>query len=157
MPDQCRQSRLLASCELDGELPELDAARLRHHLAECADCATWVADAGAFTGLLRAAEPTALEQDIRVTALRRRLSGVSRLVVAGASAAAAAVAAVLVGFPSGAEPIQSSSSGNIPIASSTGIGCTACTADSRIVLTAYKQALIVPAPGGVRNLAVEIE
>ncbi len=155
MPDQCRQSRLLASCELDGELPEFDAARLRHHLAACADCATWVADAGAFTGLLRAAEPTALEQDIRVTALRRRLSGVSRLVVAGASAAAAAVAAVLVGFPSGGAPIQSSSSSNIPIASST--GCTACTVDSRIALTAYKQALIVPAPGGVRNPAVEIE
>ncbi len=152
--DQCREWRLLASCELDGELSELGAARLRHHLSDCADCARWVAETRSVTELLRDAELAPVERGIQLPALRRRLSRASGLVGAGASAAAAAVAAVLVGFPSSTAPTPSTTS--ISVANVPGTSCTACTED-HIVLTAFTQALIAPRPSGMNNPSVEIE
>jgi predicted anti-sigma-YlaC factor YlaD len=153
--DLCREWRLLASCELDGELSELGAARLRHHLAECADCSVWAAEAGQLTQLLRAAEHAPFERQIQLPALRRRLYRASGLVGAGASAAAAALAAVLVGFPAGTGPNRSTLPEGVP-AVAAGAGCISC-AGSDVVLTAFKHASLAPRPSGVENPSVEIE
>lgn len=155
LQDNCRESRFLASCELDDELSELDAARLRGHLAECADCARWAAETRSATELLRAAEPALHERDVRLPVLRRRLSRASGLVAAGTSGVAAAVAAALVALPSATVPGSSSPAG-APAPLTSGSGCTACT-EGQIVLTAFKQALVTPWPSGVENPSVGIE
>lgn len=153
--DTCQEWRLLASCELDGEMSELDVARLRGHLDECSDCVRWVAETESVTELLRAAELVPVEREIGTPVLRRRLSRASGLVGAGASAVAAAAAAALVGLPSGTQS-HSSSLPEAGPAYVAGSGCTTC-AESPIVLTAFKQALIVPWPSGIQNPSVEIE
>ena len=156
MRDECREWRLLASCELDDELSELGAARLRRHLAECAGCARWVAEAGSATELVRAAELEPVENGICLPVLRRRLSGATRIVAAGASAAAAALAAVLVGIPSTTVPDGSSLPRDTSAVLTPASGCIAC-ADSHIILTTFRQAMVVPRPSGAQNPGVEIE
>lgn len=153
--DDCREWRLLASCELDGELSEFGSARLRGHLAGCAECARWAAETRSVAELLRVAEPAPVEREIYLPALRRRLSHARGLLGAGASAAAAALAAALIGLPSGTVPGTSSLPGaRAPFAS--GSGCIACT-ESHIVLTTFRRALITPRPNGMQNPSVKIE
>ena len=58
---QCRRTRELVSLALDGELSELEEARLASHLADCASCREVQADLTGLTTALRAAplEPLA--------------------------------------------------------------------------------------------------
>jgi predicted anti-sigma-YlaC factor YlaD len=52
---ECVQARESASARLDGELPELDEARLTAHLRDCADCRAFAEDAAALAATLRTA------------------------------------------------------------------------------------------------------
>ena len=80
----CATAREAASARLDGELPELDAARLDVHLRACADCRAYAAEIETITVGLRAVP---LERpEIRVIMPRRR-----RVPIQTAAAAAAAV------------------------------------------------------------------
>jgi predicted anti-sigma-YlaC factor YlaD len=93
----CERAAQWMSLELDGELSELESARLARHLESCSSCRAWSADVAGFTTMLRAApllEPSqihAFELPVR----RRRRAG------AAALAAVAAVAAVVVAIPQG--------------------------------------------------------
>jgi hypothetical protein len=101
-PDRCREWRRLASEGLDCGLSELDARRLERHLAGCATCASWLSQARASTELLRDAEPELPRRPIELQALRPwRLTGRTRFGAAGASAAAAVLAAALFGLTGG--------------------------------------------------------
>jgi predicted anti-sigma-YlaC factor YlaD len=83
----CAQAREAASARLDGELPELDAARLDVHLRACAECRAYAAEIETITVGLRAVP---LEwPEIRVIMPRRR-----RFPVQAAAAAAVVLAAI---------------------------------------------------------------
>ena len=88
----CERIREAISAQLDGELSDLEAARLRTHLERCEDCSEFEASARFATDALRAAP---LEPVTRPVALpsRRRIS----LPVRVPAAAAAAVLMVAVG------------------------------------------------------------
>lgn len=85
----CLQAREAASARLDGELSELETARLTAHLRDCTACSVYALELSAIAESLRAAE---LEQpQLDVTLPRRRaLPGIR---VAAAAAAVLAVAA----------------------------------------------------------------
>src|SRR5918911_2166684 len=87
----CDRIREAISAQLDGELSELDAVRLRTHLDRCESCREFEASARFATEALRAAP---LEPVTRPVALptRRRIS-VSLRVPAAAAAALVMVAA----------------------------------------------------------------
>jgi predicted anti-sigma-YlaC factor YlaD len=97
--DPCSEWRALASCRLDGELDELQTARLERHLAVCAECANWANDVSALAGLLHETEPVgpAWAFEYRAGALRRRF--VRAAVVSATAASAAAVAAFGIVLP----------------------------------------------------------
>jgi predicted anti-sigma-YlaC factor YlaD len=87
----CIQAREAASARLDGELSELETARLEAHLRGCADCREYVDEVETITLGLRSAP---LEgAGLRVELPRRRRIPVP------AAAAAAAVVAVLAASP----------------------------------------------------------
>lgn len=88
----CREGRELLSLRLDGELSELEEARLDAHLAACPDCRTYEAQVIGATRLLRSAELEPVTRPI-VLPQRRRLQ--LRSLQVGAAAAVVAVAAVL--------------------------------------------------------------
>ena len=85
----CLQAREAASARLDGELSELEAARLAAHLRDCAACSVYALELSAITESLRGAE---LEQpQLDLTLPRRR--ALPSIRVAAAAAAVVAVAA----------------------------------------------------------------
>jgi predicted anti-sigma-YlaC factor YlaD len=88
----CEQPREAISLRLDGELPELDQARLDAHLEHCAACRALQAELDGVTTLLRAAPVDQPDFDVRLPG-RRRVS--VRMVQAGAAAAAVVVVAGL--------------------------------------------------------------
>ena len=90
-PSDCMLARESASARLDGELSELESARLDAHLRGCPDCRAYSAEIGAIAARIRAAD---LEQPARVTIPRRRRLAGARMQVAVAAAAAAVAAAV---------------------------------------------------------------
>ena len=91
---QCGRTRELVSLELDGELSELESARLQAHLEECAACRELKAELAGLTLSLRAAPLETLERPIMLP----HRTGVSlRPLQVGAAAAAVAVAAGLAG------------------------------------------------------------
>jgi predicted anti-sigma-YlaC factor YlaD len=97
--DRCSEWRALASCRLDGELDELQTARLESHLRDCAACRAWSQEISALAQLFHESEPLqpARPLELQVYALRRRFA---RAVTVGATAAsAAAVAAFALGVP----------------------------------------------------------
>jgi anti-sigma factor RsiW len=99
--DSCTNTRFRASIQLDEELSELDAARLRAHLEACPACALWVAEADALTVLLRQSE---LDEPVhwrmpRVAVRRVSFPRTAALAGATASVAAAALAVLAVAFP----------------------------------------------------------
>lgn len=149
---RCSEWRALASCELDGELGELDAARLRRHLTQCGSCAAWFVDVRRLSDVLGTTEPELPRETIAVPALRRRLARASTLAGAGASAAAAALAALVVGLPIGSGTPTSGSLGSDALPASQ----ASAGVDHALLLTTFQQALIVQRPG-VQNPAVEIE
>lgn len=91
---QCRRTRELVSLALDGELTELDEARLEAHLVDCAACRSLEAELSGLTLALRAAP---LEQLSRPVSLPQRVRWSLRPLQVGAAAAAVAVAAGLAG------------------------------------------------------------
>lgn len=99
-PSACMRARESASARLDGELPELEAARLDAHLLECWDCAAWAEDIELTTMRLRKAE---LERpSIAIELPSRAALRVRRALVLSGTAAAVAMAAIvgLRGSPS---------------------------------------------------------
>jgi anti-sigma factor RsiW len=101
------EAREAISARLDGELGELDAARLESHLRVCPDCGDFAAEATAGAALLRDA---ALEQPPAWTwtepaRTRRRFGGlVGAAAVAVAVVAAAAAPSFLLGRTIGQQP-----------------------------------------------------
>jgi ferric-dicitrate binding protein FerR (iron transport regulator) len=91
---ECRSTRELVSLALDGELSELDGARLDAHLAACAACCELRAELEGLTAALRAAPLERLERPIT---LPQRVRWSLRPLQVGAAAAAVAVAAGLAG------------------------------------------------------------
>lgn len=91
----CGQTRELVSLELDGELSELEAARLDAHLADCAACRELSSELG---GLTLAIRTTPVEQLERPVTLPRRARWSLRPLQVGAAAAAVAIAAGLAGI-----------------------------------------------------------
>lgn len=91
---ECTRTRELLSLELDGELSQLDSARLESHLVHCAQCRTLKTELAAMTLALRAAP---LEQLERPISLPRRMRWSLRPLQVGAAAAVIAVAAGLAG------------------------------------------------------------
>ena len=81
----CEQIRGALSESLDGELAEIDHARLEAHLAHCAACRAYSADLAGTARLLREAP---LEQlDFPIALPSRRLAVARRLQVGAAAAA----------------------------------------------------------------------
>lgn len=81
----CERIRELVSESLDGELTELEGARVQAHVASCTGCRTYAAGAAEASRLLR---ETPLEQlSIPVVLPGRRLAVARKLQVAAAAAA----------------------------------------------------------------------
>lgn len=110
--DPCSDWRALASCRLDGELDELQSARLARHLAVCRECSAWANDIASLAGLLHESEPVgpAWEFEHRKDALRRRF--VRAALVSATAASAAAVAAFGIVLPGNGLGISVFSSGS---------------------------------------------
>ena len=89
----CDRAREALSLVLDGELSELERARLDVHLARCPECRAFQADATVVSRLLRDAPLEQMSVPI-VLPRARRLSG-ARMLQAGAAAAAVAIVAGL--------------------------------------------------------------
>jgi predicted anti-sigma-YlaC factor YlaD len=87
----CDRVRLQLSLELDEGLSQLERPMLAVHLARCADCRAYRADARAFTRLLRTAPLERLKEPIAVSRSRRRLLPARLPAVAGAALAFAVV------------------------------------------------------------------
>jgi predicted anti-sigma-YlaC factor YlaD len=92
---ECRSTGELVSLELDGELSELDGARLEAHLAACASCRALRSELGGMTSALRAAP---LEPMSRPIALPHKVRVFVRPLQVGAAAAVVAVVAGLAGM-----------------------------------------------------------
>jgi anti-sigma factor RsiW len=82
---ECERMREAVSAQLDGELSELEAIRLRTHLEACASCREFEASAGFSTTALRAAPLEPLTQPIALPS-RRRVSVHFRVPAAAAAA-----------------------------------------------------------------------
>jgi anti-sigma factor RsiW len=67
----CRQGRELVSLRLDGELAELDQARLDAHLRVCPECRAYDAEVARATLLLRSAPLEPIERPIALPQRRR--------------------------------------------------------------------------------------
>jgi predicted anti-sigma-YlaC factor YlaD len=99
-PANCDRTREAISRSLDGELSPFEERLVGAHLAGCAACAEFDVDVRATTEMLRSAPPESIG---RLLVLPRRRS-VQPLV--GSAAAAAAVAAVLLGTLIGATEVD---------------------------------------------------
>jgi len=85
--DSCDRMRELFSASLDGELAELDEARVQVHLARCGGCRAYADAAAAASRLVRAAP---LEQpSFPIVVPGRRLAVARRLQAVSAAAAVA--------------------------------------------------------------------
>lgn len=82
----CERAREWSSLRLDGELPQLQRAMLRKHLAACSGCMAFDSDLAGATVALRTAPLELLERPVAIPRRRR-----SALRIAPALAAAAAV------------------------------------------------------------------
>jgi len=92
--DTCERMRELFSAALDGELSELDDARLEAHLAMCAGCRSYADTTAAAARLVRSAPLEDLDMQIVVPG--RRLAVARRLQVTAAAAAVVATAGLSV-------------------------------------------------------------
>jgi anti-sigma factor RsiW len=69
---KCDRMRSSISAELDGELSEFEAIRMRGHLRVCASCQAFKADAERFATTLRSAPLEPLSRSVTVPSRRRR-------------------------------------------------------------------------------------
>ena len=81
----CDQIRELCSASVDGELSELDTARVESHLATCPGCGAFAATATQTSRLVR--ETPLDDLNVRIVMPSRRLAIARRLQVASAAAA----------------------------------------------------------------------
>ena len=103
-PSSCDRIRELFSASLDGELAELDEARLQAHLASCAGCFAYADALGSATRLVR---QTPLEDiGVPIVIPGRRLALARKLQLT----AAAAAVAVTVGLSAAVGTLSSSPS-----------------------------------------------
>jgi predicted anti-sigma-YlaC factor YlaD len=132
--DPCAQWRVLASCELDGELSELDAVRLEHHLAGCGACHAWLAEVRELATALRAEPLEAPERRFDLSATRRRMLHASTVAAAVvASAAAAALAILPVAVPTNGQTASHAAQG-AEVAGKRDV-CPVCLARNLVVLS----------------------
>jgi predicted anti-sigma-YlaC factor YlaD len=87
----CDRVRLQLSLELDGGLSQFERPMLAVHLARCAECRAYRAEARAFTSLLRTAPLERLSEPVTAWRSRRRLLPARLPAVAGAALAFAVV------------------------------------------------------------------
>jgi predicted anti-sigma-YlaC factor YlaD len=81
------------SLALDGELPQLDRARMDAHLERCPDCRAFEAESSVVAQLLRQAPKE--EMSVPIALPRARRLSAARMLQAGAAAAAVALVAGL--------------------------------------------------------------
>lgn len=91
-PNECMQAREAVSARLDGELTELDGARLDAHLRICAECLAYAADVSGATAHLRAADLEPAPAGLFAPRVRQR-----RVAAPFAAAAASLVIAAATG------------------------------------------------------------
>jgi anti-sigma factor RsiW len=107
----CERGREWISLRLDGELSELAEKMLESHLARCAGCRAFEADAVTATRLIRSTPLELLEQPLSLPRGRRLALSTPR-----ASAAAAGAAAVVLGLGAFLNlPSASSKAGGPPV------------------------------------------
>jgi predicted anti-sigma-YlaC factor YlaD len=92
-PSKCDRAREAVSLGLDGELSELEQARLDAHLERCPECRMFRSESSTMTGLLRQAPRE--EMSVPIVLPRPGRLSVARLLQAGAAAAAVALVAGL--------------------------------------------------------------
>jgi len=101
----CLQAREAVSARLDGELSELERARLSAHLRGCAACSVYALELSAIAETLRQAP---LEQpQLDLTLPRRRALPVGRVAAAAVAVLVVAAGSTLAlqrGFSSGSKP-----------------------------------------------------
>jgi predicted anti-sigma-YlaC factor YlaD len=92
----CDRIRELVSASLDGELTELEGARVQAHVAACTGCRTYAAGAAEASRMLR---ETPLEQlNVPIVLPGRRLAVARKLQVAAAAAALVATVGLSAGL-----------------------------------------------------------
>lgn len=89
---ECERARAWVSLGLDGELSQVESARLSAHVGRCAECAEFARDVDALTQELRAMPP--VRPCAQRTPARRRSSG-GRVLQLGMAAVVVAFAAAL--------------------------------------------------------------
>lgn len=105
----CDQAREYISLALDGELAEVERARLEAHTASCAGCRGYATDVEAATRELRAAEPE--EPAYAFVLPRTRRLTIRTFQLGAAAAAVVAIVAVgsvfqSIGRPSANQPLH---------------------------------------------------
>jgi predicted anti-sigma-YlaC factor YlaD len=96
-PSECSRARESVSCRLDGELTELEAARLDDHLRECADCSAYARELHALATELRSAPLERPNFTVFVATRRRPLVRLQTMAAAAAVVAIAAGSSFAVG------------------------------------------------------------
>jgi anti-sigma factor RsiW len=134
----CERGREWISLRLDGELSELAEKMLDSHLARCAGCRAFEADAVTATRLIRSTPLEQLEQPLSLPRGRRLALSTRRL-----SAAAAGAAAIVLGLgaflnlPSagskaGGPPVHVVASDNSDITQQRGVRATVLRPDALV-------------------------
>jgi len=96
-PSECVRARESISAQLDGELSELDSARLVGHLRSCSGCEAHARELAAIAGRLRAAPLAKPELEIWLPQ-RRRTAALRTAPLRMSAAAAALVVAAGLSF-----------------------------------------------------------
>jgi anti-sigma factor RsiW len=118
-PIECVQARESASAQLDGELPELDHARLAVHVRGCESCRLYAAELAALAAALRAAplERAGIEVFVpragRVRPFRAQAAAAAVALIAVAAGSSFALGRALGGSshaPTATPTVQSASS-----------------------------------------------
>ncbi len=120
--DGCGEFRALASIRLDGELDELESARLERHLGVCGPCMTWTREVGALAKKLH--ESTSVAPTWSADGLGRSLRWrfVRATSVGAAAVSAAAAAGLLLAQPGGGLSLFSTGRGT----SASEVLCASC-------------------------------
>lgn len=90
-PTECMRARESASAQLDGELSELEAARLDAHLRDCGECSAWAREVAGIAFELRRASLVRPRREVTlppmavVKAMHLRAAGIAAAVVVGAA------------------------------------------------------------------------
>ncbi len=108
--NDCDRLREQVSASLDGELSQLETARLHAHLARCASCRSFAAAAGAASRLLQSTPLEELQFPVALPS-RRRVAAARKLQVA----AAAAALTVTVGLSAALGTLNSGSRGHASV------------------------------------------